>query len=248
MYERFTDRARRAMCLARNKAFVAGDSTVSLRHLYLGVYEVGGIGRQVIDSFDAAPAPPPPPPAEGNLLRPPPTHSPALNRALEYAVDFSAHPGDTHVGTEHLLFGLLRAADWVDGLPAMPKVMTLEAVVDRIRELRTPAAAREQYAPEAWEFVRAVKRKTRWWHVRARLGQVVFRIGLRLLRIRPGQFVGFSNPGWSSEEAAVWAAGVLHAHPMPTHGTASIPDGAEVAFVSQMALLAARQKGVSLVD
>ncbi len=119
-FERFTERAKRALVRAQEEAEAAGTS-VGTEHLALALLHVrDGLAAKVLRSLDfdvealertlREPASPPaggrPPAAEGASA---PT--PEVRRAIEIAFHESRQMGHGFVGTEHLLLGLLAQPD-----------------------------------------------------------------------------------------------------------------------------------------
>jgi ATP-dependent Clp protease ATP-binding subunit ClpA len=118
MYERFTDRARKVMQLANQEAQRFNHEYIGTEHILLGLVKEGsGVAANVLNDLDlrvrtvrleiekivqAGP---------GNEIRSsffalPQT--PRTKRVLEFAVEESRNLGHDYIGTEHLLFGLLR--------------------------------------------------------------------------------------------------------------------------------------------
>jgi len=113
MFERFTDRARRAVVLAQAEASDYGFAEVGTGHLLLGLAaEEGGIaslclaelGLNIIGA------------RSGLAAMEPSTSRPSghigftrgLRKAMENALRESIQMGHAYIGTEHLLLGLLR--------------------------------------------------------------------------------------------------------------------------------------------
>lgn len=118
MFERFTDRARKAMALANQEALRLGHGYIDTGHILLGLMKEGsGVGaatlkslgvdlkearREVAVSLEAAPEIV----TTGKLPQ-----TPRAKRVIEYAIEESRDLGHNYVGTEHLLLGLLRVED-----------------------------------------------------------------------------------------------------------------------------------------
>jgi ATP-dependent Clp protease ATP-binding subunit ClpC len=116
VYERFTDRARRAVVLADLACRDLGHEQVGSEHLLLGVIHEGGTAHAVLramgvtsdgaramilDLYGKGPGTP-----DEQL-----TYSPEAQLALEVALRESIGFRHERVGTEHLLLGLLRQSD-----------------------------------------------------------------------------------------------------------------------------------------
>lgn len=113
MQERFTDRARKSMQLARQEAQRLGHCDVDCSHLLLGLLKEGsGVAANVLKNFgfdlrhlrnglEATRG-------AGMSSEQNPKPSQALESALEAATAESKALGHLYVGTEHLLLGLIR--------------------------------------------------------------------------------------------------------------------------------------------
>ncbi len=119
MYERFTDRARRVMQLANQEAQRFNHEYVGTEHVLLGLIKEGAgvaafaltnlhidlrkvrleVERLVQSGPDRA--------SDKLPL------TPRVKKVVDYAMEFARGRGDNHVGTEHLLMGLLREKDGV---------------------------------------------------------------------------------------------------------------------------------------
>ncbi|MFD0200769.1 MULTISPECIES: Clp protease N-terminal domain-containing protein [Saccharothrix] len=114
-FDRYTERARRVIVLARHHARFS--ERIGTEHLLLGLLdESGGLAAKTIAKLEAA---------EGTtrmavlteldgVVRPRPQPQPFTahcKKALELAVRASLRHGHTFVGTEHLLLGLLADAE-----------------------------------------------------------------------------------------------------------------------------------------
>lgn len=113
MFERFTDRARRAVALANEEARLLGHDQIGTEHILLGLLrEAGGAAGRALRSLDitleearehvaAAVGP-----GTGKSA-----HIPFTQRAksvLERALREALQLGHEYIGTEHILLGLLR--------------------------------------------------------------------------------------------------------------------------------------------
>ena len=114
MFERFTDRARRAVVLAQEDARLLNHNYIGTEHLLLGlVHEGGGVAAQALESLGIS--------LEavrqqveqiiGRGQQAPRGHIPFTPRAkevMELAMRESDALGHVHIDTEHLLLGLIR--------------------------------------------------------------------------------------------------------------------------------------------
>jgi ATP-dependent Clp protease ATP-binding subunit ClpA len=142
MFERFTDRSRKAVVLAQQEARTMNHLEVGPEHLLIGLAseDCGGVatralaalGAECYKVMDAVDALFPP-----GKIRPVPNipFSPALKRACEDALREALALGHNYLGTEHLLLGLIRpgtgsAAQVIDRLG-----LTLPDVRAKVLEL-----------------------------------------------------------------------------------------------------------------
>jgi ATP-dependent Clp protease ATP-binding subunit ClpC len=118
MFERFTDRARRAMTLANQEAQRLVHDHIGTEHLLLGLVKEGsGTAaivlrefkvdlvkvRQQVEQHAHGPSRPPLPPQL--------TRSDRYKRVVGFAIAEAESLGHNYVGTEHLLLGLLHLPD-----------------------------------------------------------------------------------------------------------------------------------------
>lgn len=117
MFEKFTERARKVMSLARQEAQKAGGSYIGPEHILLGIMEEGGgVACKVLTGVDS------------NRVRQeierlvPPSHdqspllgqlpfSPRAKRVLELGQEEAARLKHDSIGTEHLLLGILKEGE-----------------------------------------------------------------------------------------------------------------------------------------
>jgi len=116
MFDRFTDRARRVMQLARAEAVRLNHDYIGTEHVLLGLIQEGsGVAASVLRNLGVdlqrirqeiertvrrgtAPAP-----RTGQL-----PFTPRAKKVLEFAIEEANSLGHNYIGTEHLLLGLLR--------------------------------------------------------------------------------------------------------------------------------------------
>src|SRR5437773_2220662 len=108
MFDRFTDRARKVMGLARQEAQRFNHEYIGTEHILLGLVEEGsGVAANVLKNLDIGfrkirlrvekivqPGPDAIP--MGNLLQ-----TPRAKKVLEYAIEESRNFNHNYVGTEH---------------------------------------------------------------------------------------------------------------------------------------------------
>src|SRR5882762_8208061 len=114
-FDRFNDRAKRVLALAQDEAVRFNHNYIGTEHLLLGLVREGeGVAAQVLNSLgvelskvrkavefiigrgDATTAP-----SEITL-------SPRTKKVIEFSVDEARKLGHSHVGTEHILLGIVR--------------------------------------------------------------------------------------------------------------------------------------------
>lgn len=133
MFEHFTERARKVMALANQEAQRLGDEYIGPEHILLGlVRETSGVAANVLQNFgvDLRAVR-----IEVDKVRKSGTEAggvgglpetPRTKRVIEYAIEESRNLNHSHVGTEHMLVGLLReeegaAAQVLTGLNVCPE-------------------------------------------------------------------------------------------------------------------------------
>jgi ATP-dependent Clp protease ATP-binding subunit ClpC len=151
MFERFTDRARRVIVLAQQEARTLNHNYIGTEHLLLGLLaDAGGTAARALESLgvtlDAAREQVREMLGEGQHVQQ--GHIPFTPRAkkvLELSLREALNLGDDHIGTEHLLLGLLAEADGVGAQIVVRLGASRRAVVDKVIELTgaepDPAAA-----------------------------------------------------------------------------------------------------------
>lgn len=146
MYERFTDRTRRAVVLAQDEARNLNHNYIGTEHLLLGLLHEGeGVAGQVLTSlgFDLA-----------TLREQVAQHSPRgdhrhaghipftprAKKVHELALREALQLGNNYVGTEHLLLGIVREGDGVAATLLAGKRVRA-AVIAVLSELDPPSTA-----------------------------------------------------------------------------------------------------------
>jgi ATP-dependent Clp protease ATP-binding subunit ClpC len=117
MFQRFTDRARRVVVLAREEARGLGHDHVGTEHILLGIITEGqGVASKTLDELGISPdavrqqveerigrgehEP------DGNI-----PFTPRAKRVLELSLREAQQLGHDYIGTEHILLGLIREGD-----------------------------------------------------------------------------------------------------------------------------------------
>jgi ATP-dependent Clp protease ATP-binding subunit ClpC len=141
MFERYTERARRVIFHARYEAGLLGSTTIESEHLLLGLLRED---RNILSRF--APAVPPLESLRDELtagitIREPATTtndvplSDDCKQILVYATEEAANLTHLHVGTEHLLLGVLRVENCVAGRFLIERGLRLDLVRDQLAEI-----------------------------------------------------------------------------------------------------------------
>jgi ATP-dependent Clp protease ATP-binding subunit ClpC len=136
VFERFTDRARRVVVLAQEEARMLNHNYIGTEHLLLGlIHEGKGVAVTALESLginlDAVRQQVEEIIGQGEQA--PSGHIPFTPRAkkvLELSLREATQLGQDHIGTEHLLLGLIREGDGV----AAQVLVKLGADVNRVRQ------------------------------------------------------------------------------------------------------------------
>ncbi|MDQ7779695.1 MAG: Clp protease N-terminal domain-containing protein, partial [Planctomycetota bacterium] len=140
MFDRFTDRARKVMSLARQEALRLHAEYIGTEHILLGLLlEGSGVAARVLKNMQVdlkkvrqevekrvsagtAQASPPP---QAQL-----PFTPKAKKVLDWAQEEAGTQGVDYLGTEHLLLGLLREAEGV----AAEVLKSLDIKLEDVRE------------------------------------------------------------------------------------------------------------------
>ena len=140
MFQRFTDQTRRAVHLAQEEALLLRHDHVGTEHLLLGLlYEGEGLAAQALKSLgiswdDVRGLVVE---VEGQGQRSPTgplPFTPQAKKALELSLREALGRGQRHIGTEHLLLGMLREADGDGEDVAVQVLARLGAGAAQVRE------------------------------------------------------------------------------------------------------------------
>jgi ATP-dependent Clp protease ATP-binding subunit ClpA len=137
MFGRFTDEARRVLDLALDGARTRGSNRIGTEHILLGlVMERDGVAAGALDlmgiSLDAVRQQIEEITGQGNEV-PAPSHQQytlRAKRALDMSLREALQLGDHHIGTEHILLGLLREGEG----PAAQVLIELGADLKLVRQ------------------------------------------------------------------------------------------------------------------
>jgi ATP-dependent Clp protease ATP-binding subunit ClpA len=119
MFERFTDRARRVVVLSQEEARLLGHNYIGTEHILLGlVHEGEGVGARSLEALgvDLAKVRRKVEEIIGEADGQPSGHIPFTPRAkkvLELSLREALQLGHNHIGTEHVLLGLVREGEGV---------------------------------------------------------------------------------------------------------------------------------------
>jgi ATP-dependent Clp protease ATP-binding subunit ClpC len=135
MFEKFTDRARRVLVLAQEEARMLNHNYIGSEHILLGlIHEGEGVAAKALESLGISLDAVRQQVEEiiGQGQQAPSGHIPFTPRAkkvLELGLRESLQLGHNHIGTEHILLGLLREGEGV----AAQVMVRLGADLNRVR-------------------------------------------------------------------------------------------------------------------
>jgi ATP-dependent Clp protease ATP-binding subunit ClpC len=155
MFDRFTDRARRVMGLARQEAQRFNHEYIGTEHILLGLIQEGsGVAANVLRNLDidldkirrevekivqSGPSMV----TMGQL-----PFTPRAKKVLELAVEEASNLGHNYIGTEHLLLGLIRENEGVAAQVLLNLGLKLEDVREEVLELLGADMPTESSSPE----------------------------------------------------------------------------------------------------
>lgn len=141
MFERFTDRSRRALVLAHDEARELGHNFIGPEHMLLGLFQAGGVASTALDQVGAdldaarrciAEAVTKGRDADKAGKLP---FSPQGKKSLELALREALRLNHKYIGTEHLLLGILRATDKDHGAIRAALGVDVDQLRNRVAEL-----------------------------------------------------------------------------------------------------------------
>ena len=161
MFEKFTDRARRAVVLAQEESRLLNHNHIGTEHILLGViHEEEGVAARALVSLGVS--------LErarqqvesviGAGQSPSVGHIPFTSRAkkvLELSLREALQLGHNYIGTEHLLLGLVREKEGVAAQVLMKAGVDLATVRRRVVEILEEEAGTEPGSagtPREWEL------------------------------------------------------------------------------------------------
>lgn len=144
MFERYTEKARRVIFFARYEASQFGQPFIETEHILLGLLrEDKGLTNRFLHTYGGVEEAIRMEIAKHTVIREKTSTSidlPLSNeskRVLAYAAEEAEHLGHKHVGTEHLLLGLLREEDCLAVQILKERGITLEAARAQIAKTST---------------------------------------------------------------------------------------------------------------
>ena len=148
MYDRFTDRARKAIRLANQEAQRFNHQYIGTEHILLGLVKEGsGVAANVLKDLDIdlrkvrlefeKIVPGPFETLSGQFPQ-----TPRAKKVIEYAIEEARSLKHDWVGTEHLLLGLMRESEGVAGQVLRNLGLTLEGLRQEVTRLGPPGTSR----------------------------------------------------------------------------------------------------------
>lgn len=142
MFDRFTDRARKVMGLARKEAQRLNHAYIGTEHILLGlVQEGGGVGVSALENLDVDPKKIR---YEVESLVTSGTttvgmgqipFTPRAKRVLELTLEEATSLGHTYIGTEHILLGLILEDEGIAAQALRTLKVRIEDVRDEVLEI-----------------------------------------------------------------------------------------------------------------
>ena len=137
MFDRFTERARKVMTLARQEAQKLNNDYIGTEHILLGLVQEGsGVAAQVLKNLEVdlrkvrAEVERLVEQGTSPVTGPQLPFTPRAKRVLELALEEAQNLGHNYIGTEHLLLGLIRESDG----PAAHVLQNLGVKPEEVRE------------------------------------------------------------------------------------------------------------------
>ncbi len=142
MFNRFTERARKVILLAKEEAKRFNHDYIGTEHILLGLVREGeGVAAAVLANFGLIPdkirleveklvQPGPTTVVSGDL-----PFTPKAKKVIELAMDEARALGHNYIGTEHLLLGLIREGEGVASQVLMNLGLELEKVREEVMNL-----------------------------------------------------------------------------------------------------------------
>jgi ATP-dependent Clp protease ATP-binding subunit ClpA len=150
MFERLTDRARKAMALANQEARRLHHEHVGTEHLLLGLTRENDIAAMVLKDLGVdvqtlhAEIEKLVPSKTDTIPLGEPPQTPRAKEAITYAVQEARSLGQNYVGTEHLLLGLIRDREATAARALMSLGLKLDAIREKVLELHPKGGRTDQ--------------------------------------------------------------------------------------------------------
>lgn len=156
MFNRFTERARKVILLAKEEAKRFNHDYIGTEHLLLGLIREGeGVAAAVLQNLgldfekirlevEKLVQPGPSTVISGDL-----PFTPKAKKVIELAMDEARNLGHNYIGTEHLLLGLIREGEGVASQVLMNLGLDLNRVRDEIMQLLGSATPGFSFGPKA---------------------------------------------------------------------------------------------------
>ncbi|MGH7423892.1 MAG: Clp protease N-terminal domain-containing protein, partial [Candidatus Methylomirabilales bacterium] len=142
MFERFTERARKVVILAREEAIRLGHTFVGTEHLLLGLVREGdglavAILKKLSVNISTLKGEVEKVVSVGTQVSPAGEvpFTPQAKKVLEYAISEARSMGHNYIGTEHLLLGLVREGEGIASLVLRDVGVTVAAAKTQAQEL-----------------------------------------------------------------------------------------------------------------
>jgi len=167
MFERFTDRARGVVVHAREESRLLGHDHIGTEHLLLGlVRESGGMAGQALASvgisLEAVRTRVAEVRGRGNRQSGHIPFTSQAKRAIELSLREALQLHDDHIGTEHILLGILRGGDQAATEVLVGMGTDLTELRDRVLQLRREGLVRESRPTPVETPVGRVAAVERW--------------------------------------------------------------------------------------
>ncbi len=158
MFERFTDRARRILVLAQEEARLLNHNFIGSEHLLLGLIQEGeGVAARALSDLGISLVAVREKVEEtigfsgGQPLGSPP-FTPRAKKVLELSLREALQLGDTHIGTEHILLGIVREERvsaprcWQARVPIFPEYVSRSSRSSPYTRVTTPSAGNQLHS------------------------------------------------------------------------------------------------------
>jgi diadenosine tetraphosphate (Ap4A) HIT family hydrolase len=172
-FDRFNDRAKRVLALAQDEAIRFNHNYIGVEHLLLGLMREGeGVAAKVLQSLGVELAK-----ARtavefvigrGDSATPPNdiTLTPRVKKVIELAIDEAKKLGHSHVGTEHLLLGMVREGGSIGTGVLESLGVSLEKVRQQVIQTlgqQAPVGMRARRDPRFDKYYDAQGKKRDWF-------------------------------------------------------------------------------------